>query len=294
MSSSSAMTGSIAEGTHLLKCLLLTAHNWTLWKHRMSNHLRAQQLWDVVDPTTATEKSASTQKSASDTTRETWGAEKAAAAAFAASTDDVLRAAKALDLIESHISEDLLSMLLSMNNPWDVWIFLTQRFEANSFEHLSAIQLQFQSLRLHSGQTIDSYIAGADHLFFWLASVGINLSCLRPINQVLDCLPPSYNQLVATIRTSLTLTQQITLILVHQTLAAEELRQATEWPNNTHNAHTALYMNGTKSQTSNGSYRNQTASEQSRNRQQAQRHYNQSCGPSCKHCYCSTHSSEKC
>jgi len=107
----------------------------------MSNHLRAQQLWDVVDPTTATEKSTSAQKSASDTTRETRAAEKAAAAAVATSTDDVLRAAKALDLIESHISEleDLLSMLLSMNDPREVWIFLTQRFEANSIAHQSAI-----------------------------------------------------------------------------------------------------------------------------------------------------------
>jgi len=117
---------------------------------------------------------------------------------------------------------------------------------------------------------------------------------LQLINQVLDGLPRSYNQLVATIRTSLTLTQQITLTLVHQTLAAEELRQATERPNNTHNAHTALYMNGTKSQTSNGSYRNQTASGQSGNRQQAQRHYTQSRRPSCKHCHRSNHSSEKC
>jgi len=91
----------------------------------MSNHLRAQQPWDVVNPTTPTEKSTSTQKSASDTTRETRVAEKAAAAAVAASTDDVLRAAKALDLIKSHISEDLLSMLLSMNDLLEVWIFLT-------------------------------------------------------------------------------------------------------------------------------------------------------------------------
>jgi len=107
----------------------------------MTNHLRAQQLWDVVDPTTLTEKSASTQKSASDTTRETRAAEKAAAAAIATSADDVLRAVKALDLIESHISEDLLSMLLSMNDPREVWVFLTQRFEANSIAHQSAIQL---------------------------------------------------------------------------------------------------------------------------------------------------------
>ena len=197
MSSSSATTGSITEGTRVLKCPLLTAHNWTLWKHRMTNHLRAQQLWDVVDPTTATEKSASTQKSASDTTRETRAAEKAAAAAVAASTDDVLRAAKALDLIESHISEDLLSMLLSMNDPREVWIFLTQRFEANSIAHQCASQLQFQSLRLPSGQTINSYITEANNLCFRLSSVGINLSCLQLIDQVEDGLPRWYNQLAS-------------------------------------------------------------------------------------------------
>ena len=78
----------------------------------MTNHLRAQQLWNVVDPTASTEKSTSPQKSPSsaDTTRETRAAEKPAAL----STDDLLRAAKAIDLIESHISEDLLSMLLSI------------------------------------------------------------------------------------------------------------------------------------------------------------------------------------
>ena len=88
---------------------------------------------------------------------------------------------------------------------------------------------------------INSYIAEANNLFFRLSSVGINLPHLQLINQGLDGLPKSYNQLVATIRTSLTLTQQISLTLVHQTLVAEELRQATEQPNNSHNAHTALY-----------------------------------------------------
>jgi len=69
----------------------------------MSNHLRAQQLCDVGDPIILTTKFASTQKSASDTMRETRAAEKAAVAAVATSTDDVLRAVKALNLIESHI-----------------------------------------------------------------------------------------------------------------------------------------------------------------------------------------------
>ena len=136
----------------------------------MTNHLRAQQLWDVVDPT------GSAQETASNIARETRAAGKAAAIA---SADDVLWAAKALDLIESHISEELLSMLLSMDGPREVWVFLTQRFEANSIAHQSAIQLQFQSLRLRSGQTIDSYIAEANNLFFQLSSVGINLSHLQ-------------------------------------------------------------------------------------------------------------------
>jgi len=90
MSSTLATTSSNTEGTRVLKCPLLTAHNWTLWKHRMTNHLRAQQLWDVVNPTASTEKSASTQKSALDSTRETRAAEKAAAAAVAASSDDLI------------------------------------------------------------------------------------------------------------------------------------------------------------------------------------------------------------
>jgi len=156
-----------------------------------------------------------------------------------------------------------------MNSPQEVWVFLTQSFEASSIAHQSAIQLQFQSLRLGSGQTIDSYIAEAYYIFFRLSSVGINLSHLQLINQVLDCLPRSYNQLVVTIRTSLTLTQQISLTLVHQILAAEGLRQATERPSNPHNAHTALYMNGARSQSStssNVSYRNQAASGYSGNR----------------------------
>ena len=59
----------------------------------MTNHLRAQQLWDVVDPT------GSTQETASEMARETRAAGKAAAIA---SGDDSLWAAKALDLIESH------------------------------------------------------------------------------------------------------------------------------------------------------------------------------------------------
>ena len=197
MSLTSATTGSITEGTRVLKCPLLTAHNWTLWKHRMTNHLRAQQLWDVIDP------AGSTQETASDMVRETRAAGKAAAIA---SAEDSFRAAKALDLMESHISEERLSILLSMDDPREVWVFLTQQFEASSIAHQNAIQLQFQSLRLSSGQTIDSYVAEANNLFFRLFSVGINLSRLQLINQVLDSLPKSYNQLVATIRTSLTLT----------------------------------------------------------------------------------------
>ena len=59
MSLTSTTTGSITKGTRVLKCPLLTAHNWTLWKHRMTNHLRAQQLWDVVDPTGSTKETAS-------------------------------------------------------------------------------------------------------------------------------------------------------------------------------------------------------------------------------------------
>lgn len=56
-----------------------------------------------------------------------------------ASGDDVLWAAKALDLIESHIREELLSILLSMHGPCEVWVFLTLRIEANSIAHQSAI-----------------------------------------------------------------------------------------------------------------------------------------------------------
>ena len=134
MSLTSATTGSVTEGTQVLKCPLLTAHNWTLWKHRMTNHLREWQLSDVVDPT------GSTLETASEMARETRAAGKAAAIA---SADDSLRAAKALDLIESPISEELLSMLLSMDGPREVWVFLTQRFKANSIAHQSAIQLQF-------------------------------------------------------------------------------------------------------------------------------------------------------
>ena len=184
-----------------------------------------------------------------------------------------------------------------MNDPKKVWIFLTQRFEASSIAHQSAIQLQFQSLHLRSGQTIDSYITEANNLFFRLSSVGINLFYLQLINQVLDGLPRSYNELVATICTSLTLTQQISLTLVHQTLAAEELRQATERPNNPHNAHTALYMNVTKSQSStsgNGPYRNQAARGKSGNRQQVQHHSTRSHRPSCRYCHWSNHSLDKC
>ena len=96
----------------------------------MTNHLRAQQLWDVVDP------AGSTQETASDMTRETRAAGKAAAIA---SAEDSLRAAKALDLLESHISEELLSMLLSMDGPREFWVFLTQRFEASSIAHQRAI-----------------------------------------------------------------------------------------------------------------------------------------------------------
>lgn len=279
MSLSSATAGSIMEGTRTIRCPLLTAHNWTLWKHRMTNHLRAQQLWDVVDPV------GSAQEMASETTRETRAAGKAAAVT---STDDSLRAAKALDLIESHISEELLSMLLSMDGPREVWVFLTQRFKANSIAHQSAIQLQFQSLCLPSGQTIYSYIAEANNLFFRLSSVGINLSRLQLINQVLDGLPKSYNQLVATIRTSLTLTQQVSLTLVHQTLAAEELRQATERPNNPHNTHTALYMSRARGQSSTSGrilYRNQAASGNSGNRQQVRLDRSQPHRQSCKHCH---------
>ena len=288
MSLTSATTGSVTEGTRVLKCLLLTAHNWTLWKHHMTNHLRAQQLWDVVDPT------GSTQETASEMARETRAAGKAAAIA---SADDSLRAAKALDLIESHISEEQLSMLLSMDDPCEVWVFLTQRFEANSVAHQSAIQLQFQNHSLRSGQTIDSYIAEANNLFFRLSSVGINLSRLQLINQVLDGLPKSYNQLVATIRTLLTLTQQISLTLVHQTLVAEELRQATQRPNNSHNEHMALYMSRAKGQSSssgNSFNHSQPASSDLGNWRHEQLHHSQSRRPPCKHCHRSNHPSEKC
>ena len=89
------------------------------------------------------------------------------------------------------ISEVLLSMLLSTDGPREIWVFLAQWFEANSIAHKSAIQLQFQNLSLRSGQTIDSYIAEANYLFFRLSSVGINLSRLQLINQVLDGLPKS-------------------------------------------------------------------------------------------------------
>ena len=284
----SATTGSVTEGTRVLKCPLLTAHNWTLWKHRMMNHLRERQLWDVVDPT------GSTLETASEMARETRAAGKAAAIA---SADDSLQAAKALDLIESHISEELLSMLLAMDGPREVWVFLTHGFKANSIAHQSAIQLQFQNLSLRSGQTIDSYIREANNLFFRLSSVGINLSHLQLINQVLDGLPKSYYQPVATVRTSLTLTQQISLTLVHQTLLAEELRQAAQRRNNPHNAHTAHYTSRAKAQSSgsgNSFNHSQPASRDLGNRRHEQLHHSQSRRPPCKHCHRSNHPSEKC
>ena len=132
-----------------------------------------------------------------------------------------------LDLIATHISKKLVPMLLSMDDPREVCVFLTQRFEANSIAHQNAMQLQLQSLHLSSGPTIDSYITNANYLFFRLSSIGINLSYLQLIIQVLDSLPKSYNQLVTTVLIPLALTQQISLTLVNQTLATEELRPAT-------------------------------------------------------------------
>ena len=113
----------------------------------------------------------------------------------------------------------------------------------------------------------------------------------------MDGLPKSYNQLVATIRTSLTLTQQISLTLVHQTLTAEELRQATEQPNNPHNAHTALYISrakGHRSASGNVSDYNQATLGHLGNWQHVQLHYSQSRHRPCKHCRRTNHASEKC
>ncbi|GKE11328.1 putative zinc finger, CCHC-type containing protein [Tanacetum coccineum] len=151
---------------------VLTATNYPVWAVKVKSIMDAYGLWGTVEPRTLGEE------------------------------PDEKKSKQALAFLFQAIPEDMVLQMVSYTDPKQVWDGLKTRFlgvDRVRTDRLATLNRELESLRMKEGESVDDFASKLTDLASKARSLGYELEEVDLVKRLLDSMPKSFLQIVASI-----------------------------------------------------------------------------------------------
>ncbi|PWA68225.1 zinc finger, CCHC-type [Artemisia annua] len=151
---------------------VLTATNYPVWAVKVKSIMDAYGLWGTVDPQVLGEEF------------------------------DAKKSKQALAFLFQAIPEDMVLQMASYNDPKQVWDGLKTRYlgvDRVRTARLATLKRELESLRMKEGETVDEFATKLSGLASKARGLGYELEEVDMVKRLLDSMPKSFLQIVASI-----------------------------------------------------------------------------------------------
>nr|GEX05535.1 putative zinc finger, CCHC-type [Tanacetum cinerariifolium] len=151
---------------------VLTATNYPVWAIKVKSVMDAYGLWGTVEPRALDEE------------------------------PDAKKSKQALSFLFQAIPEDMVLQMASYTDPKQVWDGLKTRFlgvERVRTARLTTLKRELESLRMKEGESVDDFASKLSGLASKARSLGYELEEVDSVKRLLDSMPKSFLQIVASI-----------------------------------------------------------------------------------------------
>lgn len=176
------------------------------WAYKMSLALKMKDLWEYVEHGTRGESEA---------------------ASAATSKEHQKNDQKALAIIVFALSDDLMSLVRSLDTSKAVWDTLAARFNDTSIANMIFVRRKFLNITMSNTDTMAAHISNVKNVYDKLKSIGGRVDETDHCIVLLQSLTDTYDNVVITLTTGREI-KDLTYTLVTTTLLHEEQRRAEQ------------------------------------------------------------------
>ncbi|CAM6115755.1 unnamed protein product [Calypogeia fissa] len=176
---------------------LVGASNYMIWSFMVEQTLREKDLWDIVDPPSATSAATTSETSTTTSTASSIAAAILAAASvpLPASTQDKDRV---IIIITKTVSATVVPVIMRFrDDPQKLWSTLKRNYESAALQRRLDLKTNLLNLKMTEGSSVQEYLHTITHHVVELARVGDQVADQDLIQIVLRNLPESWSNFTA-------------------------------------------------------------------------------------------------